>query len=125
LWPRPGVSGGHRPPGRPQPLHPHRPTANGCVERVQRTILEECWRAAFGRYLIPKYTGLRLGLEHYLRYYNGDRAHGHQGPDAGGVVVAAEVVAAGASSSSSPPHAARIPSTANSATRAPKCLIFI
>ncbi len=52
-----------------------RPTANGCVERVQRTILEECWRPAFARYLIPKYTGLRLDLERYLSYYNEDRAH--------------------------------------------------
>lgn len=52
-----------------------RPTSNGCVERVQRTILEECWRPAFARYLIPKYTGLRLDLERYLRYYNEDRAH--------------------------------------------------
>ncbi|MFQ5880681.1 MAG: integrase core domain-containing protein, partial [Dehalococcoidia bacterium] len=52
-----------------------RATANGCVERVQRTILEECWRPAFARYLIPKYTGLRLDLQRYLRYYNQDRVH--------------------------------------------------
>lgn len=52
-----------------------RATANGCVERVQRTILEECWRPAFARYLIPKYTGLRLDLQRYLRYYNEDRVH--------------------------------------------------
>ncbi len=52
-----------------------RPQTNGCVERVQRTILEECWKPTFARYLIPKYTGLRLDLERYLRYYNTDRAH--------------------------------------------------
>jgi transposase InsO family protein len=52
-----------------------RPQTNGAVERVQRTILEECWKPAFARYLIPKYTGLRLDLERYLRYYNTDRAH--------------------------------------------------
>ena len=52
-----------------------RATSNGCIERAQRTILEECWRPAFARYLIPKYTGLRLDLERYLRYYNQDRAH--------------------------------------------------
>ena len=52
-----------------------RPQTNGCVERVQRTVLEECWKPAFARYLIPKYTGLRLDLERYLRYYNTDRAH--------------------------------------------------
>lgn len=52
-----------------------RPQTNGCVERVQRTILDECWKPAFARYLIPKYTGLRLDLDRYLRYYNTDRAH--------------------------------------------------
>ena len=51
---------------------PHR---NGCVERVQGTILEECWKPAFARHLIPKQTGLRRDLERYLRYYNTDRAH--------------------------------------------------
>jgi hypothetical protein len=45
------------------------------VERVQQTILEECWKPAFARYLIPKQTGLRLDLERYLRYYNTERAH--------------------------------------------------
>jgi transposase InsO family protein len=52
-----------------------RPQTNGVVERVQETILEECWKPAFARYLIPKYTGLRLDLERYLHYYNTDRAH--------------------------------------------------
>jgi len=33
------------------------------VERVQETILDECWKPAFARYLIPKYTGLRLDLD--------------------------------------------------------------
>ena len=35
-----------------------RPQTNGCVERVQGTILEECWKPAFARRLIPKQTGL-------------------------------------------------------------------
>ncbi len=52
-----------------------RPQTNGAVERVQRTILDECWRPAFARYLIPKFTGLRLDLQRYLSYYNQDRAH--------------------------------------------------
>jgi transposase InsO family protein len=52
-----------------------RPQSNACVERVQETILEECWKPAFARYLIPKYTGLRLDLDRYLDYYNTDRAH--------------------------------------------------
>jgi hypothetical protein len=45
------------------------------VERVQQTILEECWKRAFAHYLIPKQTRLRLNLERYLRYYNTERAH--------------------------------------------------
>jgi hypothetical protein len=56
-------------------IHAGRPQTNGCVERVQETILEECWKPAFARYLIPKYTGLRLDLDRYLAYYNTDRAH--------------------------------------------------
>lgn len=56
-------------------IHAGRPQTNGCVERVQETILEECWKPAFTRYLIPRYTGLRLDLDRYLAYYNTDRAH--------------------------------------------------
>jgi transposase InsO family protein len=52
-----------------------RPQTNGCVERVQQTILDECWKPAFARSLIPKQTGLKLDLERYLRYYNTERAH--------------------------------------------------
>jgi transposase InsO family protein len=52
-----------------------RPNSNGCVERVQLTILEECWRPAFARSLIPKMTALALDLQNYLFEYNYDRAH--------------------------------------------------
>jgi transposase InsO family protein len=52
-----------------------RPQTNGCVEQVQQTILDQCWKPAFARYLIPKQTGLRLDLERYLHYYNTERAH--------------------------------------------------
>jgi transposase InsO family protein len=52
-----------------------RPQTNGWVERVQQTILDECWKPAFARYLIPKQTGLRLDLERDLMYYNTERAH--------------------------------------------------
>ena len=45
------------------------------MERVQQTILEECWKPAFARYLIPKQTGLRPDLERYLRHDNPERAH--------------------------------------------------
>ena len=56
-------------------IHAGYPQTNGCVERVQGTILEECWKPAFARYLVPKQTGLRRELQRYLRYYNEDRAH--------------------------------------------------
>ena len=52
-----------------------RPNSNGCVERVQLTILEECWRPAFARSLVPKKTALEHDLRDYLHTYNTDRAH--------------------------------------------------
>jgi len=52
-----------------------RPNSNGCAERVQLTILEECWRPAFSRSLAPRITALERDLDEYLRYYNFDRAH--------------------------------------------------
>jgi transposase InsO family protein len=52
-----------------------RPNSNGCVERVQLTILEECWRPAFARSLVPKMTALAHDLDEYLIDYNYDRAH--------------------------------------------------
>ena len=52
-----------------------RPTANGHVERLQQTILEECWRPSFARSLVPKLTALQRDLDRYLAYYNFDRAH--------------------------------------------------
>ena len=52
-----------------------RPQTNGHVERLHRTILEECWRPAFARYLYVRFTGLRRDLDHYLQGYNHDRVH--------------------------------------------------
>ena len=52
-----------------------RPNSNGCVERAQLTILEECWRPAFARSLVPKTTALAHDLDQYLIDYNYDRAH--------------------------------------------------
>ena len=52
-----------------------RPTSNGHVERLQQTILEECWRPSFARSLVPKLTALQADLRQYLGYYNFDRAH--------------------------------------------------
>ena len=39
--------------GRQRRIKAGRPTSSGCVERVQLTLLEECWRASFARSLIP------------------------------------------------------------------------
>jgi transposase InsO family protein len=52
-----------------------RPNSNGCVERLQLTILEQCWRPAFARSLVPKSTALGRDLDEYLETYNFDRAH--------------------------------------------------
>ena len=64
------AAGGHQ-----RRIKAGRPTSNGCVERVQLTILEECWRPSFARSLVPKLTALRRDLDEYLTYYNTDRAH--------------------------------------------------
>jgi len=34
-------------------IHAGRPQTNGHVEALHKTILEECWRPAFARYLYP------------------------------------------------------------------------
>ena len=60
---------------RQRRIHAGRPNSNGCVERVQLTILEECWRPAFARSLVPKISGLSQDLNQYLFDYNHDRAH--------------------------------------------------
>jgi transposase InsO family protein len=52
-----------------------RPNSNGCVERVQLTILEERWRPAFARSLIPNSSALKHDLDDYLIDDNCHRAH--------------------------------------------------
>jgi transposase InsO family protein len=56
-------------------IHAGRPQTNGHVEALHKTILDECWRPAFARYLFPRFTGLRRELDTYLRFYNYDRVH--------------------------------------------------
>ncbi|HZI91308.1 MAG TPA: helix-turn-helix domain-containing protein [Thermoleophilaceae bacterium] len=56
-------------------IHAGRPQTNGNVEALHKTILDECWRPAFARYLHPRYTGLRRELDTYLAFYNHDRVH--------------------------------------------------
>ena len=50
-------------------IHAGRPQTNGHVEALHKTILDECWRPAFARYLYPRYTGLRRELDTYLAFY--------------------------------------------------------
>ena len=53
------------------------PQTNGHVERLHRTILEECWRSAFARFLQVRYTVLKRDLDHYLEPYSyGRDQHG-------------------------------------------------
>ena len=52
-----------------------RPQTNGCVVRLQGTILQECRKPAFARYLIPAYLALTEDLERSLGYYDFDRIH--------------------------------------------------
>jgi transposase InsO family protein len=56
-------------------IHAGRPQTNGNVEALHKTILDECWRPAFARYIHPRLSGLRRELNTYLRYYNHDRVH--------------------------------------------------
>jgi hypothetical protein len=49
--------------------------SNGAVEALHKTILDECWRPAFARYLQVRFEGLKRELADYLSYYNTDRAH--------------------------------------------------
>ena len=52
-----------------------RPQSNGKVERVQRTILEECYQPAMIGYVEPSITGLKTDLAAYIAYYNHNRPH--------------------------------------------------
>lgn len=56
-------------------IHAGRPQTNGHVEALHKTILDECWRPAFARYLYPRFRGLRRELDRYLTFYNFDRVH--------------------------------------------------
>ena len=56
-------------------IHAGRLQFNGCVERVQGTILEECWKPAFARYLRLQADRSAKGMNRYPRFYNRDRAH--------------------------------------------------
>jgi transposase InsO family protein len=44
-------------------IHAGKPQTNGHVEALHKTMLQECWRPAFARYLYPRSTGLRRELD--------------------------------------------------------------
>ena len=52
-----------------------RPQTNGAVESLHKTMLEECSRPAFARYLHVRFTGLKRDLEQWIRIYDFDRVH--------------------------------------------------
>jgi len=61
--------------GRTTRIRAGRPQTNGAVEALHKTILDECWRPAFARYLQVRFHGLQRDLADYLHYYNHERAH--------------------------------------------------
>src|SRR5690606_34788256 len=56
-------------------LKPRQPWTNGFVERVQGTILTECWRPAFRRQYFVRIQDMQHVLDSYLYYYNFERRH--------------------------------------------------
>jgi transposase InsO family protein len=56
-------------------IHAGRPQTNGNVEALHKTVLDECWRPAFARYMQPRLSGLKRELDTYLGFYNFDRVH--------------------------------------------------
>ena len=45
------------------------------VERLQRTILTECWRVVFRQTSFTRVEQLERALQRYLRFYNQERTH--------------------------------------------------
>jgi transposase InsO family protein len=57
---------------RTQPRHAG---TNGFVERLQGTILTECWRVVFRQTYFTQVAQLERALQRYLRFYNEERTH--------------------------------------------------
>jgi transposase InsO family protein len=57
---------------RTQPRHAW---TNGFVERLQGTILAECWRVVFRQSYFTRVEQLERALQRYLRFYNEERTH--------------------------------------------------
>jgi hypothetical protein len=52
-----------------------RPQPNGSVERLHKTMLNECYRMTFRKKIYPTLTELQTDLDEWLRYYNEERVH--------------------------------------------------
>ena len=51
------------------------PETNGFCERFHRTVKEEFFQVAFRRTLYESLDQFQQGLDHYLEFYNRERAH--------------------------------------------------
>ena len=51
------------------------PQTNGIVERLHRTMLNECYRITFRKKIYTTLTELQTDLDEWLRYYNEERVH--------------------------------------------------
>ena len=54
---------------------PRHAWTNGFVERLQGTILTECWRVVFRQTYFTRVEQLERALQRYLRFYNEERTH--------------------------------------------------
>jgi transposase InsO family protein len=54
---------------------PRHAWTNGFVERLQGTILTECWRVVFRQTSFTQVAQLERALQRYLRCYNDERTH--------------------------------------------------
>jgi transposase InsO family protein len=54
---------------------PRHAWTNGCVERLQKTILHEHWRVAFRRQYFTGHRALQVSLDRFLQFYNYERPH--------------------------------------------------
>ena len=54
---------------------PRHAWTNGCVERLQGTILHEHWRIEFRRHYFTSARALQRSLDRFLVFYNRHRPH--------------------------------------------------
>jgi len=57
-------------------IEPRHPGTHGVVERLQGTIVTECWRAVCRQPYVRRVQQLERALQRYLRFYNAERTPG-------------------------------------------------